>query len=87
MVKEKGELFSRKVKRREKDGDRERLAKVSREVNKTRRRLRGAHFSQRLERVMGMLGQLGRYWGRCWVVVGEKERGQRVVFLGRTGWG
>jgi hypothetical protein len=53
MVGEKGELFSRKVKGREQEGDRERLAEVTREVNRNRRQLRKAYFSQRLEGVMG----------------------------------
>jgi hypothetical protein len=33
MLREKGELFSRKVRRREQEGDREKLAEVTREVN------------------------------------------------------
>jgi hypothetical protein len=49
IVREKGELYSRKVKGQEQEGDWERLAEVITEVNRTRQRLRRAYFSQRLE--------------------------------------
>jgi hypothetical protein len=49
IVREKGELYSRKVKGQEWEGNRERLAEVTKEVNKTRKRLRKAYFSQRIE--------------------------------------
>ena len=64
-VREKGELYSRKVKGREREGDCERLAEVTREVNRTRQRLKRAYFSQRLGEWGEMPGPLGRSWGRC----------------------
>ena len=64
-VREKGELYSRRVKGQEREGDRERLAEVTREVNRTRQRLKRAYFSQRLEEVGETPGPLGRSWGRC----------------------
>jgi hypothetical protein len=87
MFKEKGELFSRKVKGREQEGDRERLAEVAREVNKTRQRLRRAHFSQRLEGVMGDAKA-------TWEVLGEvlgggrrKSKGAACGFFRKDGVG
>jgi predicted RNA-binding protein with EMAP domain len=53
IVKEKGELYSRNVKGREQVGGRERLAEVTKEVNRTRQRLRRAYFSQKLGDKMG----------------------------------
>jgi hypothetical protein len=56
IVREKGELYSRKVKGQEQERDLERLAEVIKEVNRTRKRLRKAYFSQKIEE---------RSWGRC----------------------
>jgi hypothetical protein len=53
IVREKGELYSRKVKGQEQEGDWERLTEVTKEVNRTRQRLRRAYFSQRLEERVG----------------------------------
>jgi hypothetical protein len=66
IVREKGELYHREVKGQEREGDRERLAEVPREVNRTRRRLRKAYFSQRLEE---QVGDSGATWN--WEVLGS----------------
>jgi hypothetical protein len=52
LVREKGYLYSRKVKGWEREGDRERLTEVTREENKYRKRLKKAYFSQKLEEVV-----------------------------------
>jgi hypothetical protein len=87
IVSEKEELFSRKVKRREQVGDQERLAEVTREVNRTIQRLRKAYFSQRLEGVMGDART-------TWEVLGEvlgggrrKRRRSTCVLLKKDGVG
>ena len=48
LVKEKGELYSRKVRGRLGIEEGERLVKVSREVNTMRRRLKKEYFDQML---------------------------------------
>jgi hypothetical protein len=65
IVREKRELYSRKVKGQERVGDRERRAEVTKEVNRTRRRLRRTYFSQRLEDKMGDARATWEVWGRC----------------------
>jgi predicted RNA-binding protein with EMAP domain len=75
IVREKGELYSRKVKGQERVGDRERLAEVTKEVNRTRRRLRRAYFSQRLEDKMGDAKATWEVLGE--VLGGKKKRGIR----------
>jgi|TARA_B110001454_G_scaffold71153_1_gene69204 hypothetical protein len=69
MVRKKRELYSRKVKGWEQEWGRERLAEVTREVDKTRQRLRKAYFKQKLKErledaraTLGVLGGAG--WGR-----------------------
>jgi hypothetical protein len=59
IVREKGELYSRKVKGQEREGDRERLAELTKEVNRTRQRSRRAYFSQRIKESQGHLGGPG----------------------------
>jgi hypothetical protein len=87
IVREKGELYSRKVKGQEQERDRERLAEVTREVNRTRRRLRKAYFSQRLDERVGDARATWEVLGE--VLGGGKKKGVRwsAGFLGRTGWG
>jgi hypothetical protein len=65
IVREKGELYSRKVKGQEREGDRERLAEVTKEVNRTRKRLRKAYFSQRIEEKMGDAKATWEVLGGC----------------------
>ena len=48
LVKEKGVLYSRKIKGNASGGDCRRLVEVSREVNKMRRKLKREYFDQRL---------------------------------------
>ena len=67
MVRKKRELYSRKVKGWEQEWGRERLAEVTREVDKTRQRK--AYFKQKLKErledaraTLGVLGGAG--WGR-----------------------
>jgi hypothetical protein len=72
IVREKGELYTRKVKRQEREGDWERLAEVTKKVNRTRQRLRRTYFSQRLEDRWVMPGPPGRSWES---VGGRKKKG------------
>ena len=53
LVREKEELFSRKVKGRFREGEEERLAEVTRQVNSARRRLKREYFSRRVGEVEG----------------------------------
>ena len=76
MVREKGELFSRKVKGREQEGDRERLAEVTKEVNRTRQRLRRAYFSQRLDERVGDARATWEVLGE--VLGGGRKKGGKV---------
>ena len=87
IVREKGKLYSRKVKGQEQDGDRERLAEVTKEVNRVRQRLRRAYFSQRLEERVGDARATWEVLGRCWVVEGKRGVRWGVGFLRRPGWG
>ena len=70
LVKEKGRLYSRKVKGRLSEEERQRLVEVSREVNRTRRRLKREYFDQRL-------GEIGGDLRATWEVLGEALRGQK----------
>jgi hypothetical protein len=87
-VMEKGELYSKKVKGQERDGDRERLAEVTREVNKDRPRLKKAYFSQRLEEVVG---DARATWEVLSEVLGPARKGGETRrssgFSRRKGWG
>jgi hypothetical protein len=87
IVREKGELYSRKVKGQERERDRERLAEVTKEVNRTRQRLRRAYFSQRLKERVGDARATWEVLRE--VLVRRKRKGGRVecAFLGRMGWG
>jgi hypothetical protein len=79
IVRKKEELYSRKVKGQEQEGDRERLAEVASEVNRTRKRLRKAYFSQRLEERVGDARA-------TWEVLGE-VLGRRKTKGGKVGCG
>jgi hypothetical protein len=83
IVREKGELYSKKVKGQE----RVRLAEVTNEVNRTGRRLRRAYFSQRLHGKMGDARAVWEVLGE--VLGGKKKRGVRwgVGSLERKRWG
>jgi hypothetical protein len=63
------------------------LAEVTKEVNRTRWRLRRAYFSQRLEERVGDARATWEVLGE--VLGGGKRKGGKVGcrFLGRTGWG
>ena len=79
LVREKGRLYSRKRKRRGDWGEEEeaRLVDVTREVNRTRRRLRKEYFDQRVGEVTGDLRA-------TWEVLGEALRGRRGKGRGAT---
>ena len=64
LVKEKGELYSRKVKGRLSEGEQGRLVEVSNEVNRMRRRLKRGYFDRRLGEINGDLRA-------TWEVLGE----------------
>ena len=66
VVRENGDLYSKKLKGKLAEGEWEKLAKVIREVNSTRQRIKRAHFGQRLNEVMGICGLPGVSWGRHW---------------------
>ena len=70
LVKEKGRLYSRKIKGTAGEGECERLVEVSREVNKMRRRLKREYFDQRLEGIGGDMRA-------TWEVLGEVLRGKK----------
>ena len=63
LVAEKGRLYSRKVRGKMEEGEQRRLVEVSREVNRTRRRLKREYFNRRLAEIGGelWLGKVGRY--------------------------
>ena len=70
LVKEKGDLYSRKIRGRLGEGEQERLVEVSREVNGMRRRLKREYFDQRLGEVSGNARA-------TWEVLGEVLKGRR----------
>ena len=77
LVREKGELFSRKVRGLLGQEEGQRLVEVSREVNRERRRLKREYFDQRLGEIKG---DLKATWG----VLGEVLRGRRSGRNGAT---
>jgi hypothetical protein len=58
---------------RDRNGSRERLAEVTKEVNRTRQRLRRAYFSQRLEERVGDARTTWEVLGE--VLGGRKKKG------------
>ena len=70
VVRENGDLYSKKLKGKLGEGEWERLAKVIREVNSTRQRIKRAHFGERLNEVMG---NLRATWGVLGKALGAKE--------------
>ena len=72
LVREKGELYSRKVKGLLDKEGKGRLVKLYRQFN-ARRSLKGDYFDQKMGKIAGNLG-------RTWEVLGE-------VIRGRRGWG
>ena len=70
LVREKGELYSRKVRGLLDDEGQQRLAGVYREVNAMRRRLKRDYFDRRMGEIAGDLR-------RTWEVLGEVIRGRR----------
>ena len=70
LVKEKGVLYSRKVRGGLDEEGGHRLAEVSRKVNSMRRKLKRDYFDQRL-------GEIGRDMRATWKVLGEVLRGRR----------
>jgi hypothetical protein len=68
-------LYSRKVKGWEQEGDHERLAEVTREVNKSRKRLKKAYLSQKLEEVVG---DARATWGVLAEVLGGGKKRDKV---------
>ena len=70
MVREKGELYSRKLRGTLGTEGEQRLVEVCREVNRTRQRLQRAYFDQRLGEIRGDLRA-------TWEVLREVLRGKR----------
>jgi hypothetical protein len=87
IVREKGELHSRKVKGQEWEGDRERLVEVTKEVNRTRKKLRKAYCSQKIKERVGNARATWEVLGE--VLGGRKKKGVRwgVGFLEGKGCG
>ena len=77
MVREKDELYSRKLRGSLGQEGEQRLVDVNREVNRTRRRLKRAYFDQRFEDIQGDLRA-------TWEVLGEVLRGRRGRRTGAT---
>ena len=69
-MREKGDLYSRKIKGSIGQEERERLVEVSREVNRVRRRLKREYFDRRLGEITGDLRA-------TWEVLGEVLRGRK----------
>ena len=69
MVREKGVLYSRKVKVGLGEAEQARLVEVTKEVNRTRQRLKRAYFDQKLGEISGDLRA-------TWEVLGEVIRGR-----------
>ena len=70
LDKEKGVLYSKKIKGNAGEEECRRLVEVSREVNKMRRKLKREYFDQRL-------GEIGGDMKATWEVLGEVLRGRR----------
>ena len=70
MVREKGELYSRKIRGLLDQAGQERLVKVYKEVNAIRRRLKREYFDQRI-------GEIAGDARATWEVLGEVIRGRR----------
>ena len=70
LVREKGELYSGKIRGTLGPEGVQRLVEVSKEVNRSRRRLKRAYFDQRLGEVRGDLRV-------TWEVLGEVLRGRK----------
>ena len=70
LVREKGRLYSRKIKGLIGEEEGRRLVEVNREVNSMRRRLKREYFDQRL-------GEIGGDLKATWEVLGEVLRGRR----------
>ena len=70
LVKEKGELYKKRIRGVLNEEEQEWLAEVSKEVNKMRQRLKRDYFKQRLNEKIGDLRQ-------TWVVIGEALNGRR----------
>ena len=77
LVREKEDLYSRKIRGNLEQEGLERLDKVKKEVNRIRQRLKRAYFVQRLEEIKG---DLRATWG----VLGEALRGRRARKTGAT---
>ena len=77
LVKEKQDLYSRKIRGRLQEGEGLRLDQVTREVNKKRRAMRKAYFGRRFEEVSGDLRA-------TWEALGEVLRGRRGRRTGLT---
>ena len=73
LVREKGELYSRKIRRKLRDGEEGRLAEVTKEVNRLRKELKRTYFGERLE---GVIGDLRATWGVLGEVLGGKKKGR-----------
>ena len=77
LLREKNELYSRKLKGELGEEGEDRLVDVNREVNRTRRRLKKAYFDQRFKDIQGDLRA-------TWEVLGEVLRGRRGRRTGAT---
>ena len=70
LVKEKSELYKRKIRNKLSDEEKTRLADVSKKVNAMRQRLKRNYFQEKLENTKGDLKA-------TWEVLGEALRGKR----------
>ena len=70
LIKEKGELYSLKIKGKLDDAGKQRLAEVSKRVNTMRKGLKRNYFREKLERAKGDLKT-------TWEVLGEAIKGKR----------
>ena len=70
LVKEKGSLYSLKLRGELTERMQERLTEVTREVNRVRKRLKRQYFKEKLEETVGNLR-------RTWEVLGEAIRGRK----------
>ena len=77
LVREKEDLYSRKIRGQLDTEGLERLGKVKSEVNSTRQRLKRAYFAQRIGEVVGDMRA-------TWEVLGEALRGRRGRKTGAT---
>ena len=70
LAEEKGKFYKKRIRGSLNENEQNRLAEVSKEVNKMRQKLKRDYFEQRLNEKIGDLRQ-------TWVVIGEALNGRR----------